>query len=113
MTACELGDFPAFAGQIRRAQKGRCTSQQFGSSLCQCLSETLTGDMIFSNKTIPDFEVLDLRIRAVYPVQGGILADKIGYGKTARLGEKMGSNEKDGRKPSPDFFFAFLLCWPI
>eukprot|EP00434_Breviolum_minutum_P001498 symbB.v1.2.001321.t1/scaffold57.1/size370615/30 len=27
--------------------------------------------------------VLDLRIRAVYPVQGGILADKIGYGKTA------------------------------
>ena len=129
VTACELGDFPAFAGQIRRAQKGRCTSQQFGSSLCQCLSETLTGDMIFSNKTIPDFEVLDLRIRAVYPVQGGILADKIGYGKTARLGEKMGSNEKDGRKPSPDFFLLFcyvglfdiclvclissLVCWLV
>ena len=59
-------------------------------------------------------EVLDLRIRAVYPVQGGILADKIGYGKTARFrGEKMGSNKKDGRKPSPDFFLLFLLCWPI
>jgi len=27
--------------------------------------------------------VLDLRIRAVYPVRGGILADKIGYGKRA------------------------------
>lgn len=50
-------------------------------------------------------EVLDLRIRAVYPVQGGILADKIGYGKTARFrGEKMGSNEKDGRKP---------VCWLV
>ena len=135
MTACELGDFPAFAGQIRRAQKGRCTSQQFGSSLCQGLSETLTGDMTLDifvgflfQKNHP--EVLDLRIRAVYPVQGGILADKIGYGKTARFrGEKMGSNKKDGRKPSPDFVLLFwyvglfdiclvclissLVCWLV
>ena len=27
--------------------------------------------------------VLDLRLQASFPVRGGILADKIGYGKTA------------------------------
>eukprot|EP00913_Durusdinium_trenchii_P019983 g18782.t1 len=38
-------------------------------------------DAYDSNDKVP--LVLDLRIRAAFPVRGGILADKIGYGKTA------------------------------
>ena len=55
-------------------------------------------------------QVLDLRIRAVYPVHGGILADKIGYGKTARFRGKDGVKRKGRRK-----VFSRLLgvCWPI
>jgi len=45
------------------------------------IDEIRRADQHIGNNTAPF--VLDLRIRAAYPVHGGILADKIGYGKTA------------------------------
>ena len=125
VTACELGDFPAFAGQIRRAQKGRCTSQQFGSSLCQGLSETLTGDMTFGHWT---FSFLFQKnhpntprswICASAPCIPSRAASWQTRSATARRrdsgGRRWGEMKrgKGWKKAFSRFCFAFLVCWPI
>ncbi len=126
---CELGDFPGFlAGQNRRDQKGRCKSQQFGSSLCQDLSKTLSEIWCFLH-FFKSQNVSRLKKHRCFFCRSWICASapcipctaaswrtRSAMARRRDSGEKMGWNEKDVGKCSPDYwgfvglFDICLLC---